>query len=217
MKLTPLPLVVCMTSTDGRPGDHGASKQRGLEPRVVVAVDLPHRPTEGSQLVGQRLEGQRPGDRGQTLQLVVVNEGDEVVQSVMGGEHHRLPVGAFVHLAIAEHHEDAPGPALAARRERLAGAERQAVAERTRGELDAADFVADMGHEKRAVGAVSLQVVARQHADARQRRIDRRSGVPLAEDEAVAALPARVLRPQIHHAAVQHGQGVDDGEAAADV
>ena len=96
---------------------------------VVVPIDFPDRPPERAKLSGQGLEAESALDRGQALQFVVVDDGDQVVQVVVGSEHQGLPVAARVHLPVAQEDERAPVRTEAPRRQRLAHAERQAVAE----------------------------------------------------------------------------------------
>ena len=56
---------------------------------------------------------------------------------VLAGAQRRLPHRAFVDLAVAHHHEHAAVASLDARGQRHADADRQAVAERAGGGLDA--------------------------------------------------------------------------------
>ena len=92
-----------------------------------MTIHLAHGPTEGQSLVGQRLHAKRLVDCREALQLVVVDDRNEVVQLMVGGEHHGLPVRAFAQLAIAKQNEGAPVLLGALGRQGLACAEGQTM------------------------------------------------------------------------------------------
>src|SRR5260370_42291750 len=77
----------------------GAERLREL--RVVVAVHFADRPPEGAPLRGQGIERQHLRHAAEALDLVVVHNGDELLQPLMWREEDRLPAGALIQLALA--------------------------------------------------------------------------------------------------------------------
>jgi len=111
---------------------------------MVMPVDFAHRPAKREQLVHQRFQAKCLADRGQALQLVVVNYRHEVVERWWAANIKRLPVRALVHLAVAEQHEHAPCVAAPLCRQRLANAERQSMPQGAAGEFNTGNLVADV-------------------------------------------------------------------------
>ena len=184
---------------------------------MVVAVDLADLPAEVAQFRGERFEVEDLADAAEALDAVGVDDRHEVVQLVLGREEQRLPVGTLVHLAVAQQNERAPRLALALGGQRAAAAERQTVAERAGGKINAGDLVADVGHQARAVPAVGKQLLFREEAAQRERRVQGAAAVALAQDEAVAFRPLRTRGIDLEDAAVEHGQKVRHRKRAADV
>src|ERR1700733_13844021 len=75
----------------------------------VVAVHFFYRPAKGAELVGEWIEIQDILYRTETLDLVLVPDGHQVVELVLRRKKNRLPVGAFVQLAVTEQHKGAIG------------------------------------------------------------------------------------------------------------
>ena len=69
----------------------------------------------------------------------------------------------------------------------------------------------------RTDGTEELDVLLREEAAQREHRIERGRRVTLGQDEAVAVGIQPVGRIDVHHAEIQSGQRVDDGQAAADM
>ncbi len=169
---------------------------------VVVAVDLGHVPAEGPPLVGEGLQGEGLLGGGQRLELVVVDDGDQIGQPVVGREHGRLPHAALVALAVAEQHVGAPRLVGVPGPPGQPGADRQAVAERAGGQLDAGDAdVADVPGEERAVAVVLGQQRRVEEAALGEHGVQGGAGVALAHDEAVPVRPVRALRVDLQHPA----------------
>src|SRR3990167_4134653 len=109
-----------------RVGDDAAcaptSERNGLERLLhfckIVAVDLPNLPAEGPPLVHERIEIQHLADRSKALDLVVVDDGDEVVQRVVRREQRSLPGRTLVALAVAQKREHAVLPPIPLTRQR---------------------------------------------------------------------------------------------------
>ena len=108
MNDTPLPLVVWAMRQVGLPeiraSEHKARSQAASWSWPSTSTTVP---AEAPPLVGERFEGQGLGDRGQALNFVVVDDGDQVVEPVVGGEEDRLPVRALVAFAVAQQDEHA--------------------------------------------------------------------------------------------------------------
>src|SRR6266542_6085533 len=67
-----------------------------------VAINLSHCPAESLPLRGEGLQLDDLFHSAQTLDLVVVHDGDEVVQSVVRRKERRLPDRSFITLSIAQ-------------------------------------------------------------------------------------------------------------------
>src|SRR5205823_2646478 len=101
----------------------------------------------------------------EALEIVVVDEGNEVVQSKRGGHQRRLPGRALLHLAIAQDRIDKPVSAAAAFSKRHADRHRETMAERSGRCLDAWVAIVRMAPEPAVRLAVEVQVLAREHAE----------------------------------------------------
>ena len=166
----------------------------------------------------ERLEGHHLGRGAVGLLVVDVDDGDQVVELPVGRRHDRLPDRALVELAVGEQHVDAVRRALALQSERHADADRQAEAERAARHLHARRVGGHARHRQpAAVAAVGLELVLGQDAGLEQRRVERDGVVAVREQEAVAALPVRVLRPVVHGVEVGGRQHVGDVERLGDV
>ena len=153
------------------------------------------------------------------LQLVVVDDGHEAPELLMGGEHGRLPHLTLLALAIAEHREDEAVLAGQAQAGRKARGHGKSLAERASGHLHAGQQVGiGMPLQARAELAQGVQLVDREEAGVGQRRIERRRRMPLGQDEPVAAGLVRVGRVVVHDAAeVQRREDIGAGERPARV
>ena len=110
MKETPLPLTVSATSSLGRSG-FSASREpsaranarrrrcRRSAPPPSRRPAFAHQVAEVAHLVDPRVR----------LQLVVVDDDGDLAQPPVGGGGQRLPELALLQLAVAGHHEHAPG------------------------------------------------------------------------------------------------------------
>ena len=207
MNDTPLPLTVWAISATGLPEPFGHVLHGFRQRADVVAVDLVRIPAERRPFVAQRRQHQRlVGARGR-LPLVVVDDDADVFELLRGGEHRGLPDRALVVLAVGQQREDAEALALDPARQRHAAAERQAVAERAGGGLDAGQQVRRrMLGEPAAVLAIGVELFDREIALHRQRGVQRRGGVALGQDEAVAQRILRLCRIDVEHMPIGRGQ-----------
>src|SRR5690242_2081317 len=90
----------------------------------VVAVALDHVPAEGAPLVGERADPADVLDVAVDLLAVVVDDGAQLVELAVAGEHRRLPDLSLLLLTVAHHAVDAPRVAVDARRHGDAAAHR---------------------------------------------------------------------------------------------
>ena len=135
----------------------------------------------------------------------------------MGRGHRGLPYLALVALAIAEQHVGAGGPAIQARGERGADAEREALAQRAAGHLDAGRLDVRVTLQAAVDLAEGHQLFGLEVARLGERRVEHWAGVGLAEHEAVAFLPRRIGGTVAHGVEVEGRQNLDGRERAARV
>ena len=97
-------------------------------------------------------------------------------------------------------------------------AHREALAERARRDLDPGRLVhVGVALERRADLAEALEVLVREVAVVGKRRVLDRRRMALAEDEAVALVPGRILRVVAKHAVVERGDDVGGRERGIEV
>ena len=114
------------------------------------------------------------------------------------GGHGRLPDLALLALAVAHQDERVVVQLAQAAGQDRAEAERQPLAERAGGVLDAGVGVGDrMAVQAGPECAEVLECFERRITRARQDRVEERSGVALAQDEAVAFGPVGLLGPVV--------------------
>ncbi len=191
----------------------------------VVAVHLDDAPSEGRPLGDQlardlRWEASvgavaRPAV---LLQLVVVDDRDQVVEAVAGRRHGGLPDLALLALAVAEHHVRPHVEAAEARPEGHPHGGRDAHAERPAGHVEPGQA----GHvgvalEARAGRVERLQLLDREVAAQRHRRVEPDGGMALREHEPVAIGPGRLVGTDAQDAEVESGQQVGRRERAPEV
>lgn len=226
-----MPAVVALNEVDAAALDRveydhiglaGVVRERGVDRRAdlvdVVAVDRQHVEAERRPFVGERLEPHDVLRRAVYHAVVAVDEGDEVRQPVVGDGHARLPVGALVAFAVAEH---AVGLIVLASYSRgKSGARRdgQTVAQRAGRGVHARDLVGVEVHAHLRAGEVEglEQLLVLKAEVAEQRRVgDGR--VALGEDEPVAVLPLRFVDADVHVLVVENGHDVEYRHTAPDV
>ncbi len=177
----------------------------------IIAVDALRGPAEGFHLRHQRLEGHHAVARAVGLLVVDIDDGDQVVELVVGGAHQRLPHGALVELAVGEQGVDEGGRGLALQAQRVAHGDGQALAERAAAHLHARRVAAHARHRQAAVvAAVGFEFALGNDAGLDQRRIQRDGVVAVGQQEAVTALPGGVLGLEGHRVEVGHRQHVGD-------
>ena len=185
---------------------------------VVAVLHVDHVPAEGGPLVAQRRDVVDLRNGVVDLQLVVVGKADEVGKALGGGEHGRLPDLAFLRLAVADERVDRRAVVLKLRAERNAHGAGEALAERAGGHVDAGGEVhVAVAGQMRAALVEGEQLGLGEVAAVGERGVHRGAGVALRADKAVASRHFRLGRVDVHFFKVQHGEQLDDGEAAADV
>src|SRR5262249_3280627 len=102
-------------------------------------------------------------------------------------------------------------------RDRHADRDRQSVAEAAGGDLDARHFGIGVAAEDAVEAAELAELLLRKEALLLEQHIQGDAAVPLAQDEAVATGPFRVLRVVAQHAVEQHPQHLDERQRRADV
>jgi len=99
----------------------------------IVTVDLSDAPLEGGELRGDRTEAHDFVARSVDLKPVVVNDGDEIAELLVGGEHSSLPHLPLLDLTISEQAEhravvdDVFGVIATAQASRKTGGNREAL------------------------------------------------------------------------------------------
>ena len=218
MKLTPFPLIVCAIRADGLPAVQGTASERVVDLGVVVAVDLADCPTEVAPLVGQRFEVQDLFDAAETLYLVVIDDGHEIVELVVRGKQCGLPRRAFVAFAVAQQHHRPKCLAAGLCGQCHSAADRQPMSERTGGNIDPwHSATRNMAGQPRAVGAVRFQPLPGEESAFRQRRVHCRSSMSLAENHAIAGRPIWPGGIDAQDRSIQNGQDVGYGKTRPDV
>jgi hypothetical protein len=107
---------------------------------VIVSINLIDRPIKRSKFVRERLKLQGFGDRAQALELVVVDDHDEIFQTMMRGKEERFPIGPLVAFAITQQGEDPMSLPALLRAQSHAGRYRKTVSKRTGREFYARDI-----------------------------------------------------------------------------
>ena len=175
-------------------------------------------PAERREPVLQRLEAGHLGRWTVGLLVVDVDDADQVIELVVARRPGALPDRALAQLAVREQAVDEGVRLLALQPQAEPDSERQPVAERAAGDLHARRVGRHAGHGQAAVvGAIGLHFVLGNDAGLDQRRVERDGVVADREQEAVAALPLRVVRAVAHGMEVRHREHVGDAERLGDV
>ncbi len=207
MKLTPFPFTVWAIRQLGRSGSKGTPLRDVGQSGDVVPVRFAHRPAERPPLVRERLQVQNVLHVSEALYFIVIDDHDKIVKPVLGREQNGLPVRAFVAFAVAQDGENAVRKSVPLGSQRHPAGDRQSVAQRAGRKLDARNPVRrDVAGQPRAVDVEAVQPLQRKEAAFRQRGVQTGTGMPLAEDQPVAAGIVRRLRPHPHNPPVQNGQ-----------
>ena len=164
---------------------HGRA-EGGIERGVVVTIHHNDIPAVGHPRCVNVLRHD-VGDLSANLEPVQVNEGDQVVELVLGGEATRLADLPLLLLAVAHADKGGEGGAARAGRHRKAGADREPLTQVAGVPLHARDDRLDVATEdaaglaEAAVGLLDGEVTER-----RQRGVDAGRDVAVAHDHAVA-------------------------------
>ena len=206
-----------VTVHDDQGGSIGGGAERVERPpqhvEIVGVADACHVPAIGDE-ARRHVLGERPVGVTFDRDLVVVVDPAEVGELEMTGERRRLPGNALHHAAVAGQRVDViveqlePGPVEVPRhpaaRDRHADAGRDALAERTRGRLDARGPAVlgvprclavelaealDIVERERGVTQPLVLGVHRLHFRQREHRVKQHRGVAHRQDEPIAVRP----------------------------
>jgi hypothetical protein len=171
-------------------------------------------PAKGLPLLGNRLDGHDVFDEAVGLGVVVIDEGDQVVQLVVRGGHCGFPRGALLQLAVGEeveHVEAASLPQPGAQGH--ADGDRKALPKRAAGHLNAGHVPLGGHAEVALVGAVGGELLLGEDAQRRERGVEDDGVVPGREQKAVPFGPVRPLGVVLHGVKVGGRQDVGGAEA----
>ena len=83
-----------------------------LNNMYVVAIQLADSPSKGAPFVGQRIQINHFLDRPETLNFVVVDDNDQIVQLMVRGKQRGFLHRALVTFAVTDHAENSARPAI---------------------------------------------------------------------------------------------------------
>ncbi|GAF26010.1 streptogramin lyase [Moorella thermoacetica Y72] len=165
----------------------------------VMAVDGHDFPAEGAELVGHRLRGHDLLHSPVDLQVVVVDDGRQVIQAIMGRGHGPFPHHAFLQLAVPQEDVNTVIPAVQAPGQGHTVGHRQTVAQGTGGNLHPRQgFAVRVPLQGAAQPPQGIQLIHGKEAPFRQGGVKNRGRVALGKNEAVPLRPVRPLRVQAH-------------------
>ena len=182
-----------------------------------MPVAAQHVPAEGLPLAGQVAQRHDLIGRAVELDLVPVHDGSEIIEPELHGRGGRLPDGALIELAVAEHGVHA----------RIGMVQLQAEGHALRGGQADAQRAGRHVHARRAHARVALQGAAGpaqgvhalggQKALADQVAVEHGRGVALAEHEPVTVRIVGVRGVHMHALLIQQREDLTNGQAAARV
>ena len=205
--------------------DHGRLALAGsclfqrLHQRVIVmAVDLDDIPVEGFKFLVQRLGRHDIAGRAVDLQAVDIDHGAQIVQSVLGRGHCRLPDLTLRDLAVAADGINTIVLLCGLARQRHTHRSGNALTQRTGGHI----HTVDMTHIRMTGimsldGTEQLQILDGEEAAQCQHRIQRRRGVTLGQHKTVTVRIFGVCGIDIHFVEIECREGVNDRKTSADM
>ena len=202
---------------DARPALDGLCLFQGGEHFIqIVPVDLLREPAECFPARHQRPQVEHLGGRSGLLIAVLIDDGDEIIRLELVRRHGGFPDLALIELAVAGHDVDAIVEPIEPRRQRVAQADRQALAQRACRCL----YPGEPAHVRMAFqGAPDLaqgcEHIGGEVTGFGEHGVEQRGAVTFAQDEPIALGPARLLRVVAHDAAeVQRHGDLDAGQRA---
>ena len=182
----------------------------------VMPVDRLGGQAEGGKLGGQIAVAHNIVHRAVQLIFVGIDQENQMVQAVVGGELGALPHLSLVTFAVADEDEDVIVPPVQPVAQGRAHGGGNPLPQRAGGQVNARGFEPVGVAGQIGMGQIDGgQLLLREIPLERQRGIGRRTGVPLAHDHPVPLLPPGVLRIDAHHLAVEHGQRLHHRHGAA--
>ena len=160
----------------------------------IMPVDVDREPPERLELRRDRFGVHDLLDRRGLLKVVVVHDQRQVRQLELHRGHRGLPHLTLLDLAVTGHDEDVVVLPIETAGERVPDADRESLAERSRGGLDAGDLShVGMTLKWRSEFAEAIQLRHREVAGLGEDRVQQRRGMALGKDEAVTVGPVRLL------------------------
>src|SRR6185312_4209163 len=195
--------------TQGRPIRVRLCRECLAQRRMIMAIHLSHVPAKAAPLLAKRLQPQGTLGARETLYLVVVNDHSQPAEPMVPREEDRLPVRAFIALAVAHKHEDAMRASRQPRRICHPATNTKAVTERPRGKLDTWNaLVRDMATEHRAIAIVVPQTLHTKESAFGERRVDAGARMAFAQYESVPPGPRWVRRVDAQDPGIEHSNDV---------
>ena len=179
-----------------------------------MAVALKHRPAEALPLCGKVAQRHYLVGRSVELNLVVVHDGDEVIELELCCAHCGLPDNALVQLAVAENGVDLRRGLVELERHRHALSGGEALTEGASGHLDAGGVHIGVAR-KAAHTAQGGHLLNGEEALLRQIAVEHRGGVALGEHQTVAVGVVGVVCVNIHVLLIQIGEYLAHRERAS--
>ena len=184
---------------------------------VIVAVDGEGVPSEGEEFFIERLVAADVAGAAGDLEGVVVDDGDEIVETVVGGSHRGFPVGAFREFAIAEEDVGLEIALIFFGGNGATDADGESVPEAAGVLLAAGDGAGGVANEGGVVLAEGVELFDGEEAFVGEDDVEGLDGVAFGLDVAVAVGVGEVLRGDAEDAVVEDVEDVEAGEAAAGV
>ena len=183
-----------------------------------MAVDLDDREAEGLQLFRDGVGAHDLVDGAVDLKAVVVHDGAEIVQLVVGGEHQGLPDLTLLDLAVPQQGVDPAGLAHPPGGKGHSGGAGDPLTQGAGGHVHSGHGVHVGVSLKVAVDVPQGgQVVHREEAPVCQGGVEPRGGVALGQDEPVPVLPLGIFRVHIQFLEIEVGKQVGGGQTSARV
>ncbi|ODT76887.1 MAG: hypothetical protein ABS76_29390 [Pelagibacterium sp. SCN 64-44] len=179
----------------------------------VVAIDHMHLPAESAPFLVQRLDGDDVIDLAVELVAIAIDNGDDVGKRMAGSVERRFPDLPFLHLAVAEQHEDVEILALDARAMGHADAIGKGMADGAGAEIDAG-HLAHVGvvAQGAAEARIIVQPFGREKIEIGEDREQPHRRMALAHQEAVAIRPIGLAASDIHDIVIERGEDFGAGE-----
>ena len=181
-----------------------------------MPIDSHDPPAEGLVLLGDRLDGHHRVGLAVNLQMIVVQDGHDIVEFVVSRFHGSFPDLSLLLLAIAHNAKDAVREAIEPARERTAYGDAQTLPQRARRTFHARQFQPmRMSLQRRTQASQQSQVQLIEEAGEGQSCIERWSLVSSRPEDAVAVGPGGISRVMFGYVEIQGGSNVHHRKGSA--